>query len=217
MIYKEICNSNDKLILFKNELNRLVKENFSTQIEKIWELNRLAITAYKSGFWDFAYETFEVVFDLLSKSDNFYEYYDLLRSLNQTNFRLMTEQINMILYDFTENFRGDLTDELLLKLKLFEVSNDNFKEKLDGQILAILINHVGEFRINQSLSDSLPIFLNYLIKNESIEMAKGILIEFKEYLFEIVDLMIFENEQCDNPVNLKDFYPIIIQDEIGTK
>jgi hypothetical protein len=217
MTNQEISNSNDKLILLKNERDKLVRESFSTKIEKIWELNRLAITAYKSGFEDFAYEIFEIVFDLLSKPDNFYEYYDLLRSLNQTNFRLMTEQINMILYDFTENFRGDLTDELLLKLKLFEVSNDNFKEKLDDQILAILFNHAGEYWVNQSLSDSLSVFVNYLIKSNSIKIAKGILIIFQEYLIEIVEQMIFENEQFDNQVKLKDFYQIIKQDEIGTK
>jgi hypothetical protein len=217
MIYKEISNSNDKLILLKNDRDKLVRESFSTKIEKIWELNRLAITAYKSGFGDFGFETFEIVFDLLSKPYDFYECYDLLKSLNQTDFSNLTNQLREILYRISENYQEDLTDKLLLKLKLFEVSNSKFKKKLDSELLAMLFNRIGQYRINNSLSDSLPVFINYLIKSNSIKIAKGILIIFQEYLIEIVEQMIFENEQSDNQVKLKDFYQIIKQDEIGTK
>lgn len=215
MICKEISNSNDKLILFKNELNRLVNESFSTKIEKIWELNRLAITAYKSGFGDFAYETFEIVFDLLSKPYDFYECYDLLKSLNQTDYSNLTNQLREILYRISENYQGDLTDKLLFKLKLFEVSNSKFKKKLESEVLEILFNRIGQFRINNSLSDSSPVFINYLIKSKSIEMAKGVLIMFKEYLIEIIDQMIFENEQSDIPFSVKEFCQTISSDEIG--
>lgn len=217
MIYKEISNSNDKLSLLKNERVKLVKESFSTKIEKIWQLNGLALTAYKSGFVGFSFETFKITFDLLSKPYDFYECYDLLKSLNQTDFSNLTNQLREILYRISENYQEDLTDKLLLKLKLFEVSNSKFRKKLDSDLLAMLFNRIGQYRINNSLSDSLPVFINYLIKSNSIKIAKGILIIFQEYLIEIVEQMIFENEQSENQVKLKDFYQIIKQDEIGTK
>lgn len=213
----KISDFENNLAFFKNKREVILISTCLSSFERIENLSDLAIESYKVSFKDFSLETFNIALGFVSKTNDFYECKVLLKTLNQTDFSNLINQLCEIIYCISENYQGDLTDKLLLKLKFFEISNSNFREKLDSEILAILFNHAGEFSINHSLSDSLPVFLNYLIKNKSIEMAKGILIEFEEYLIEIVDLMIFENEKCENPVNLKDFYQIIIQDEIGTK
>lgn len=203
------------LKLFQNERDEVLVAEFSSPIEKIEQLSLLAITAYKGGFNDFSLETFELAFSLLLKPYDFYECRMLLRGLNQANFAFLTDKLCAILYDISENCKGDLTDKLLFKLKMFELSNADFKEKLDSEILAILFNRIGQYRINHSLSDSLPFFIIYLIKNKPIDLAKGILIEFKEYLIDIVELIIFENNKLDSSIQLKDFYQSITPVEIG--
>lgn len=216
-VYYKISDFENNLTFFKNEREVILISTCLSSFERIESLCDLAIESYKVSFKDFALETFKIALEFVSKNNDFYECRLLLNTLNQTNYFDLTNQLCEILYSISENYQGDLTDKLLYKLKLFEVSNSKFREKLETEILAILFNKSGEYSVNHSLSDSLPIFLNYLIMNKSIEMAKGILIEFKEYLIEIVDLMIYNNQQCDNPVNLKDFYQIIIRDEIGIK
>lgn len=200
---------------FVNERDEILITDFPILIEKIEELCLLAISAYESDFENFALDTFVLTFGLLSKPYDFYECGALLRALNQTNFVFLSDQLCAIEYDISENFKRDLTDKLLLKLKMFEFSNVEFAEKLNKDILEILFNHRGEYRINQSLSDSLSFFMIYLIKNNSIGIAKSILIDFREYLIQIVEGVIFENRQMDSLVQLKEFCQTISSDEIG--
>ncbi len=217
MVSNEIRDFNHNIALFENEREEILSTVYSSSIEKIEQLCLLAIAAYKNGFHDFALETFTLSFALCSNPHDFYECRVLLRALNQTNFVFLSDKLCAILYDISENCQGDLTDKLLFKLKMFELSNEKFADKLEFEILAILFNDSGEYRVNNSLSDSLPVFLNHLIKNGSVGLAKDILLGFNEYLIEIVEQMIFESKQSDIPVNLMDFYQIVKRDEIGMK
>lgn len=203
------------LTLFKNERDEVLIMDFSSSIEKIEPLSLLAMAAYESGFNDFALETFNMSFGFLSRPYDYYECFSFLKVLSKTEFTHLSDELCAILYNVSENCQGDLTDKLLLKFKLFEFSNVDFAEILSRDIFSVLFNHQGEYRINQSLSDSLPFFIIYLISNNSIGVAKSILIEFQEYLIQIVEGLIFENNQLNVPVRLKEFCQTIIPDEIG--
>lgn len=215
MVNDKVSGYESNVASFVNERDKILIADFSSLIEKIEQLGHLAMTACKSNINDFALETFELTFGLLSKPFDFYECCKLLRALNQTNFVFLSDKLCAILYDISENSQGNLTDKLLLKLKFFELVNAEYSEKLNKDILGVLFDHQGEYRINQSLSDSLPFFIVYLIKKDHTEIAKSILIDFQEYLMQIVEEMIFENKQMDPLVRLKEFYQTISPDEIG--
>lgn len=183
--------------MFQNERNEILSSDSLCSDKKIDQLNLLALTAFRSGLKDFSMETFKMSFEKLSKPYDFYQFLGCLRMLKQTDFSFLVEEFNAVLYNLSENNQVDLTDKLLLKLKLFEFSNAEFSEKLNNDILYILLNNENEYRINHSLSDSLPDYLIYLIVNNYVEVAKGLLVQFQEYLIDIVEQMILLNKKSD--------------------
>lgn len=193
------------LVMFENERAEVLNADFSYINNKTWQLNQLALIAYQSGYKDFSLETFKIASDLLSKPYDFYQCLDFLKALYQTDFDTLANEYGMILYVLSDGNHEDLTDRLLFKLKLFELSGIELSEKLSNDILFVLFNNEGEYRINRSLSESMPFYLLYLIKKDSFEIVKGILFEFKEYLIEIIELVLMANGESDFPIPLKGF------------